>query len=310
MLRFIFIYAIVFLGLTGCQSQSTSSAKVIVPNSKIERFHSQHIGDYKITIYSPNKSVPKDGWPIVYLLDGDSYFLTAVNILTSQTCDRCDIQEGIIVAIDYYGKTRRGQDYLPKPDNLLLEVLPNNQVNFLESYGGADAFWKFITQELKPTIEKRFVINPHKQAIFGHSYGGLFTLYAFLTKQPIFNTYIISSPSMWFSGSFIFKPLAQYIQQNANHSLSKPINVLISVGSGEQSLVLSEKNLPHEKQNMLLKHRQNRKMVDYSNKLFKKMKQANIKNLHIQYCIYPNQTHKTSAIIALQDAIQQTFYVN
>ncbi|OCG09220.1 hypothetical protein A9G13_02370 [Gilliamella sp. wkB178] len=283
---------------------------MVVPNSQIERFHSQHIGDYKVTIYAPNKPAPKDGWPIIYLLDGDSYFLTAVNIVTSQSCDRCNIQEGIIVAIDYYDQTRRGQDYLPKPDKLLLEVLPNNQVNFIENYGGADAFWHFISQELKPAMEKRFVINRHKQAIFGHSYGGLFTLYAWLTKPAIFDTYAISSPSMWFSGGFIFNPLAQYIQQNANKPLTQPVNVLLSVGGSEQSLIAAEKNLPPAKQKQLLQHRQHRKMVDYATELFSKLKHANIENLRLNYVIYPQQSHKTAAVIALQDALQSSFSIN
>ncbi|MWN90054.1 alpha/beta hydrolase [Gilliamella sp. Pra-s65] len=279
----------------------------MIQNVSVELFHSKYIGDYKITIYSPNKPIPKGGWPIIYLLDGDSYFLTAHNILAIQTCERCIIQDGIIVAIDYFGESRRALDDLPKPEEYTLEVLPNNEINFPKQYGGADAFFDFISQELKPSMEKRFVINHHKQSIFGHSYGGLFALYCFLTKPPIFNTYIVSSPSLWFSGGYLFGTLEQFIKNTNNHVLKQPVNLLISVGGSEQSLSLVEKTLPKIKQEELLKHRQNRKMVDYITTLFEKLKQANISHLQLNYVIYPNQTHKSSAIIALQDGIQIGF---
>lgn len=50
-------------------------------------------------------------------------------------------------------------------------------------------------------------------------------------------------------------------------------------------------------------------MVDSTKKLFKNLKQANLENLHLSFRIYPKQTHKTAAVITLQDAIQHEFYV-
>ncbi|MWN05458.1 hypothetical protein GA0061081_11011 [Gilliamella bombicola] len=307
MQRLFLINLFAFLLLTACQANSSKFNPLVIQNVSVERFHSKYIGDYKITIYSPNKPIPKDGWPIIYLLDGDSYFLTANNILTTQTCERCIIQDGIIVAIDYFGESRRALDDLPKPEVYTLEVLPNKEINFPKQYGGADAFFSFISQELKPAMEKRFAINPHKQSIFGHSYGGLFALYCFFTKPPVFNTYVVSSPSLWFSGGYLFDTLDQFIKNPNSHVLKQPTNLLISVGGSEQSLSEVEKSLSKIKQEELLKHRQNRKMVDSITKLFEKLKQANISNLRLSYVVYPNQTHKTSAMIALQDGIQIGF---
>ena len=308
MSRLSFLYILMIFILTGCQSKSNLSKNVIVPNTKTEIFHSKSNGDYKVTIYTPNKTTPEGGWPIIYLLDGDSYFLTTNEIITSQACERCVIQEGIIVAIDYFNQTRRDLDFLPKPENYVFEVLPNKQINLSGKYGGADAFYDFLIQELKPEIEKRYVINPNQQAIFGHSYGGLFNLYIFLTKPAIFNTYVISSPSLWFSDGYMFSVLSKYLL-NHQHSLKQPVNLLISVGGAEQSLLPVDYNLPEQKRKLLLKHRQNRKMVDYSKLLFTQLKQANIHNLTISYKIYPEQSHKTAAIIALQDGIQLNFRV-
>jgi ABC-type uncharacterized transport system auxiliary subunit len=83
MLRSIFIYLMALLTLTGCQAESTKSMNVIVTNSKTEVFYPSSHSDYKITIYAPNQPAPKGGWSIIYLLDGDSYFLTAHSILTN-----------------------------------------------------------------------------------------------------------------------------------------------------------------------------------------------------------------------------------
>jgi predicted alpha/beta superfamily hydrolase len=315
MLRTIFVYLVMLFVLTGCKNECgkdefKKSIDMIVTNAKTEVFHSKAIGDYKVTIYTPNEPAPKAGWPIIYLLDGDSYFLTAHDVLANQTCDRCIIQDGVVVAIDYFNGTRRDLDYLPKPEQFVLEVLPNNQINFPGRYGGADAFFDFLTQELKPEMERRFTINPHKQSLFGHSYGGLFTLYAFLTKPVVFDNYVISSPSMWFSGGYLFDLVDQYIANNRNQTLPQPTQLLISVGGAEQSLLPSELSLPDETQKNLLKHRQNRKMVEYSTRLFDKLKQANIHNLQLNYTIYPNQSHKTVAIVALQAGMQAAFNIN
>ena len=308
MSRLSFLYVLMIFILTGCQSKSNLSKNVIVPNTQIELFHSKTNGDYKITIYTPNKPTPDGGWPIIYLLDGDSYFLATKQIITNQTCERCIIQEGIIVAIDYFNQTRRDVDFLPKPENYVFEVLPNKQINLANRYGGADAFYDFLTQELKPEMEKRYVINPNQQAIFGHSYGGLFNLYIFLTKPVVFNTYVISSPSLWFSDGYMFSVLANYLIYQ-RYALNQPVNLLISVGGAEQSLLPVEQTLPEQQRKLLLKHRQNRKMVDYAKQLFTRLKQAKLNQLAISYKVYPEQSHKTAAIIALQDSIQLNFKV-
>ncbi len=307
--RFTLLYIIMLLVITGCQSKSISTNNVVVPNTRTEIFHSTANGDYKVTIYIPNKPTPKGGWPIIYLLDGNSYFLTASDIIKSQACERCILQEGIIVAIDYLNQTRRDFDFLPKPDHFVFETLPNNQINLSGKYGGADAFYDVLTKELKPEMEKRYKINLKQQAIFGHSYGGLFNLYIFLTKPVIFNTYVVSSPSMWFSDGYMFKVLSKYLLDN-QPPLINPVNLLISVGGSEQSLLPFDRKLPKEKQNLLLKHRQNRKMVDNSKHLFDQLKQAKIHNLNLSYKVYPQQSHKTAAIIALQDGIQINFNIH
>lgn len=307
--RFTLLYIIMLLVITGCQSKSISTNNVVVPNTRTEIFHSTANGDYKVTIYTPKKPTPKGGWPIIYLLDGDSYFLTASDIIKSQACERCILQEGIIVAIDYLNQTRRDFDFLPKPDHFVYETLPNNQINLSGKYGGADAFYDFLTKELKPEMEKRYKINLKQQAIFGHSYGGLFNLYIFLTKPVIFNTYVVSSPSMWFSDGYMFKVLSKYLLDN-QPPLINPVNLLISVGGSEQSLLPFDRKLSKEKQNLLLKHRQNRKMVDNSKHLFDQLKQAKIHNLNLSYKVYPQQSHKTAAIIALQDGIQINFNIH
>ena len=50
-------------------------------------------------------------------------------------------------------------------------------------------------------------------------------------------------------------------------------------------------------------------MVDYAKQLFTRLKQAKLNQLAISYKVYPEQSHKTAAIIALQDSIQLNFKV-
>ncbi|MDF7669903.1 alpha/beta hydrolase-fold protein [Orbaceae bacterium ESL0721] len=304
------------IGVGGCQTELPKSkaqhhdvvkniTKATIENSNVERFHSKYIGDYKITTYWPSEPAPKEGWPVIYLLDGDSYFFTVNNILTTQVCNRCVIQDGIVVAIDYFGHSRRSLDYLPKPKELKLEILPNGKINIPEAYGGADNFWQFLEHELKPAMEKRFTINTARQTVFGHSYGALWVLHALLTKPTTFNTYIASSPSMWFSDGYMFTEVATFLANKPK--FSSPINLLLSVGGAEQSLTAFEKTLPLEKQKLLLQHRLNRKMVGSATDLFKELASAKVANLNVNFEVYPNQTHKTVQFVALQDGIQVGF---
>lgn len=304
MLLRVFGFLLLIMALTGCQR--ATSTPYSLQNSRIETLTSNKLGEYKITTYWPESTTPQGGWPIIYLLDGDSYFLSSAQLVKNLSCPRCKLSEGIIVAIDYIGPTRRAHDYLPAPDPFTVEILPSGQPNLPQVYGGADDFLAFIQFELKPLLNQRFTINTQQQTLFGHSYGGLFTLYSFLNHPDYFSHYVASSPSLWFSGGYVMQQLTDTLQTH-QLSLSQPTQLMISVGGMEQSLNSEEKAQPQSKQQLLLTHRQNRAIVDNAQRFFTQLQQAQLTNLSLSYQIYTGQSHQTAPFYALQDGIQKGF---
>lgn len=135
--------------------------------------------DYSLSIYLPPASAgPRGGLPVVYVLDGDSWFDTLVGIAES-TRTRL-----IIVGIGSSGQ--RNRDFAP----------PNACT---ANGGGQAAYFDFIRQELIPYVERSVGGDPSQRALFGHSHGGSFVLYAMFSESPdehSFKAYLASDSSI------------------------------------------------------------------------------------------------------------------
>ncbi|WP_151945889.1 alpha/beta hydrolase, partial [Aliarcobacter butzleri] len=190
------------------------------------KFHEQ---DYLIQVYKPKAEAPKDGYEVVYILDGNATFPYAS--LKAQGMDknsRANKTPPLIVAIGYTSKElfdvkARSFDYTP-PYNGELKF-PENRGSSQFTQGGADKFYSFIQKQLKLVIEENYPINTKKQTLFGHSYGGLFTLYAFLNHNEDFQNFIAASPSIWWNDFFILNQL-----KNKNLEVKNPTRLYLSVG--------------------------------------------------------------------------------
>lgn len=193
------------------------------------KFHEQ---DYLIQVYKPKAEAPKDGYEVVYILDGNATFPYAS--LKAQGMDknsRVNKTPPLIVAIGYTSKElfdvkARSFDYTP-PYNGELKF-PENRGSSQFTQGGADKFYSFIQKQLKLVIEENYPINTKKQTLFGHSYGGLFTLYAFLNHNEDFQNFIAASPSIWWNDFFILNQL-----KNKNLEVKNPTRLYLSVGEIE-----------------------------------------------------------------------------
>ncbi len=94
---------------------------------------------------------------------------------------------------------RRSLDLTPPASPEWLKTLPKGVST--GKTGGCDEFLAFIETELKPMIEKKYTIDRKRLTLFGYSFGGLFTLHVLFTKPEAFQTYLASSPSIWWNSS-------------------------------------------------------------------------------------------------------------
>lgn len=188
---------------------------------------------YRIMVALPEGEPPPSGYPVIYLLDGNSVFGTMVEAvrLQSRRPDKTGVTPAIIVGIGYETEASyapdRFYDYTPLPNT---EFTHRSDGAKLPEQGGAAAFFQFIEEELKPQIASEFRIDPSRQTIFGHSLGGLFVLYALFTKPEAFRHYIAGSPSIHWNKEYLLEQERAFTARVRE----EPVNVRLLLGVGEQ----------------------------------------------------------------------------
>ncbi|NEX95265.1 alpha/beta hydrolase-fold protein, partial [Caulobacter sp. 17J65-9] len=147
--------------------------------------------DYRIQLSLPLGPPPEGGFPVIYVLDGDAWFVTAAEIARQREWSR--LPPAVVVGVGYPGTVfldgeRRSFDFTP----------PGVSDPEFEgaALGGADDLLAFLTGELKPWVRHRLRGEPGPQALFGHSLGGVFVLHAALSAPDSFDAFIAASPSM------------------------------------------------------------------------------------------------------------------
>ena len=148
----------------------------------------------------------KETYPVIYLLDGDSFFKAMVgmtHVLCSGRGKR--MPEHIIVGVLNTDRTR---DLTPTASAAGRDgkISPGAAVEG----GGSKNFSKFLTGELRHAVDSAFRTNGHN-VLIGHSYGGLFTMYTFLNHPELFDTYIAIDPSLWWDQAKLAKSAGSLI---------------------------------------------------------------------------------------------------
>jgi predicted alpha/beta superfamily hydrolase len=151
---------------------------------------------YRIFVSYPGEGTPpEDGYPVLYVLDGNASFAGFAEARRLQ--EYSDIGQSIIVGVGYPTDdaydARRLNDYTAP----LLDP-PPRQWRSLAQYksGGRRQFLDFMTGPLRTEINRRFHTDPDRHSLFGHSLGGLFALYALYERPHAFHSIVAASPSM------------------------------------------------------------------------------------------------------------------
>lgn len=157
----------------------------------------------KFLVHVPNSSdgsvYSKKNYPVVYLLDGDAFFLSVVatinHLSKNQMCPQM-----IVVGIS---NTNRNRDLTPTKGELDPPFLDST---FVANTGGGEKFLSFIEKELIPKIESKYPTEPYRMFI-GHSFGGLEVMHAFVHQPQLFSSFIAIDPSMSWSNQVLLKKI-------------------------------------------------------------------------------------------------------
>lgn len=196
------------------------------------QFYSEIVKDtFSINIHRPKSYDARFEYPVVYILDGNAYYDHAISIIYE-----LDVAvEPIVIGIGYQNvylmDSLRRRDY----------TFPtSNPEDGFSVSGGAPLFYQFIKEELTPMLEKSYAIKSSSNAIIGHSLAGYFVCYALLKdlagSSSLFDTYIASSPSLWYQEEYLLKAFQNSAQVNKSDK-----KLLLT--SGEKESLAKDQNL-------------------------------------------------------------------
>lgn len=180
---------------------------------------------YRLFVARPLASAPDEGFPALYLLDGNAAFAAI-------TADSLSRYPGLaVIGIGFQTDTgldfdARSRDYTPAP--LSGSGLPPGSRRPKRPCGGAADFLAALTGEIIPFLEARIGIDPCRRTLWGHSYGGLFALHALAHGPCPFQRLSIASPTLWWDGGRIVEDLAGRADR-------APVQVDLSRGGAERS---------------------------------------------------------------------------
>jgi predicted alpha/beta superfamily hydrolase len=178
------------------------SSKTAAPRSLelLPDFYSPQLANRRdiLVHLPPSYGSRSRNYPVLYFQDGQNLFDPVTSyvgdwrlgqVLASAARRGLEV---IVVGIPHMG-TERLSEYSPFVDPT-------------DGGGRGDRYLDFVTDTVKPAIDRRFRSNPDREhtGIAGSSMGGLISLSGFFRSPPVFGFTAALSPSLWFAGSAIF----------------------------------------------------------------------------------------------------------
>lgn len=169
--------------------------------------------DYQLFISLPrNYAETARRYPVLFVTDADYAFPLIRSIAPRVANGGSDLEDFILVGLSYaQGDTpeySRRRDYTPTAngDQDAVSDMPGR----LPVYGEAEAYRRFIRDEVFPLVAQHYRADMSRKIYAGHSYGGLFGLHVLFTEPGMFEKYIIGSPSLWFDQRVAFASERKY----------------------------------------------------------------------------------------------------
>ncbi len=201
--------------------QSPPPWSMVIPEvtvGRIERLDnvpSQYIDARPIDVWLPPGYSTSKRYAVLYMQDGQMLFdagktwnKSAWNV--HQTLARLiqtgQVRDTIVVGVPNNGKYRYSEFYPTRMLELALQrARQDYQRRAQWGLSLSDAYLRFMVEELKPAIDKRFATlpDPANTFVMGSSMGGLISLYALCEYPQVFggaaglSTHWVGRPSAW-----------------------------------------------------------------------------------------------------------------
>lgn len=212
-------------------------APVVIKGAQQIDFSSKINGRaYRLFVAAPLLPPPSGGYPVLYVLDGNAHFGTAIETARLQSFAP-GVSAAIVVAIGYPTDDRLD---IEKRRSFDLTLPASKDVGALlpgmtpDDFGGLDAFLDVVEKEIKPRAAALYRVNPAESALFGHSFGGMAVLHALFERPTLFRTFIASSPTIYWANRALLTEELAFARQVERGEVAP--RVLITVGGEESAL--------------------------------------------------------------------------
>lgn len=197
--------------LSFAESDSTHPSFEI-PDSSVHTIDSKILGKtYDIFVKTPadydSDSAAKKHYPVIYLNDGPYTFQVASGV-THLPMNVGKLEQAILVGISF----AHGENGMDSRVRDLTQTEDKDWKRY--KTGGGPAYLDFIEKEVLPFVESYYRADPARRTLAGQSLGGSFGAWVLLTRPELFESYILTSSSLWFHDRNIFSFEETYAKNN------------------------------------------------------------------------------------------------
>jgi predicted alpha/beta superfamily hydrolase len=192
---------LVVLGVATVAACSTAPPAPVISSGRTERLGmvpSQHVEPRLVDVWLPEDYSHNKRYSVLYMHDGQSIFDGATSFskkgwhvdgALGRLLQEGRVKDTIVVAVWNTGHSRWAEYFAQKAVPLIEE--PARSIftaKFLQDKPRADDYLRFLVQELKPLIDKKYATRPDpaNTAIMGSSMGGIISLYAMSEYPQVF----------------------------------------------------------------------------------------------------------------------------
>jgi predicted alpha/beta superfamily hydrolase len=255
----------------------------------------------RIFLWLPPGPAPDEGWPALWLLDGNAVISTAVDAMRAQAFwpSGTNIGWGALIGIGYpsdaaYDSFRRSWDLGPPPGRSYPPFVAGGPE---VKTGGGGEMARFLLEDLREFLPAHLRLDPRRQSLFGHSFGGLFTLWLLLTRPVAFANWIAASPSITWEDSFLLRHLERF------DAAGQALRLHLSAGEWEGAELAPFQRLAPDAEARLANKAQSR-TVEAAMEMASALAS---RGLHAFYETYPDETHMSVLPVAVNRAIRWAF---
>lgn len=269
---------------------AAEASPVVLPGSQMRDVRAASGRIYRLMIWTPTTPPPAEGYPTVYVTDGNSIFGTVREAIDtrSRVARSSGLVPAVVVAIGYptedpFDIVRRAYDLTPPSETVSMPPRPNGKP--WPKLGGADAFLDFIEAEVKPLVAELAPVDPDKEILMGHSFGGLFALHTLFTHTEAFDIYVANSPSIWFNDAMLLDEADAFVARSREAPVDTAL--FMSVGGLEQVLTPTEGEDP--KADLRRAWKAKNRMVDNARNMAAMLATAD--GLTLQFRVFEGEDH-------------------